>query len=39
MVRKSLPPTLPAKVTTPSSGATITVETSAAMSMPRWPEP
>ena len=35
IVRNKRPPTLPAKVTTPSSGATITVPTAAAMSMPR----
>jgi hypothetical protein len=39
IVKKSRPPTLPAKVTTPASGATITVERSVAMSIPRCPAP
>jgi len=39
IVRNSLPPTFPANVTTPSSGAMITVERSAAISIPRWPAP
>jgi hypothetical protein len=39
IVRNNRPPTLPAKVTTPSSGATTTVPIAAAMSMPRWPAP
>jgi hypothetical protein len=39
IVRKSLPPTFPAKLTTPSSGATMTIPTSAPMSMPRCPDP
>jgi hypothetical protein len=39
MVRKSLPPTGPAKDTTPSSGAVTVVPTGAAISIPRWPAP
>jgi hypothetical protein len=39
IVTKSLPPTFPANVTTPSSAATMTVERSAAISIPRWPAP
>ena len=39
MVRNKRPPTLPAKVTTPASGATTTVPIGVAMSIPRWPAP